>query len=130
MLIDHDQYFYKLIMLFIESNASGNLTTGVTAMLITAPGGEFLGIRVEWSIKPEYLCCQFTTLRVELNDNEHGKDISGSERVKDFSSDLLDCNRQYTPRVIAVVSGISKSDYGAPLFYRSKIKSQQLLYIL
>ena len=92
-------------------------------MLITAPDKELLGIRVEWSIKPEYLGCQYTTLRVELNYGEHGKDISGSERVKDFSSDLLGYNRQYTPRVRAVVSQISRSDYhGAPLFYRGEIK--------
>ena len=49
-------------------------------MLITALDGELLGIRVEWSIKPEYLGCQFTTLRVELNNDEVGKDTT-PERV-------------------------------------------------
>ena len=72
-----------------------------------------------------YLGCQFTTLRVELKYGEHGKDISGSEKVKDFSSDLLGCNRQYTPRVRAVISQISRSDYGALLYYRGEIKLQQ-----
>ena len=45
-------------------------------MLITASDGELLGIRVIWRIKSEYLGCQFTTLRVELNNSEAGKDIS------------------------------------------------------
>ena len=74
--------------------ASDNLTDGVTAMLFTASDGE-LGIRVMWSVKPEYQDCQFTTLRVELNDNEIGKDISVYETFKDFS-EALDYNRHYT----------------------------------
>ena len=94
-------------------------------MLITAPDGELLGIRVEWSIKPEYLGCRFETLRVELNDNEVGKNISINEGFKDFSgADHLDCNRQYKPRVRAGILRISPRDYGAPLFYRGKINSQ------
>ena len=94
-------------------------------MLITAPGGEFLGIRVEWSIKPEYLGCRFTTLRVELNNNEVGKDISVNEGFTDFSSaNHLDCNRQYRPRVKAAILRISRIDYGALLFYSGKINSQ------
>ena len=98
--------------------ASDNLTNGVTAMLFTASDGE-LGIRVMWSIKPEYLNCQFTTLRVELNDNEISKDISVHETFKDFS-EALDCNRHYTPKVTASFSGFSKSDSGAMLLYGSK----------
>ena len=47
-------------------DASANLSDGVTAMVITAPDGELLGIRVMWRIKSEYLGCHFTTLRVEL----------------------------------------------------------------
>ena len=98
-------------------------------MLITAPDGELLGIRVEWSIKPEYLHCRFTTLRVELNNGEVGKDINVNDMFKNFSSvDHLVCNRQYTPRVIAVFLGMSRSDYGAPpLYYRGKIDSQNLI---
>ena len=48
---------------------SANLTNGVTAMVITAPDGELLGIRVMWRIKSEYLGCHFTTLRAELQYN-------------------------------------------------------------
>ena len=97
-------------------------------MVNTASNGELLGVRVRWSIKSEYLGCQFTTLRVELNNNEVGKDVSVNGTFKDFSEaggDHLDCNRQYRPRVRAVnISNIPKSDYGAPLFYSSKINSQ------
>ena len=93
-------------------------------MLITGSDGEFLGIRVMWSIKPEYLNCQFSILRVELNDNEVGKDISVNEAFKDFSEagDHLDCNRQYTPRVKATSSGVPRDriESGAALFYASK----------
>ena len=98
------------------------MTNGVSATLFTASDGE-LGIRVMWSIKHENLDCQFATLRVELN-NEVGKDISVDETFKDFSEvhDNLDCNRQYTPKVTATFSDFSKSDSGAMLFYRSKIK--------
>ena len=45
-------------------------------MVNTAPDGELLGIRVTWRIKSEYSGCQFTSLRVELNNGEVGKDIS------------------------------------------------------
>ena len=83
----------------------------------TAPGGEFLGIRVEWSIKSEYSHCQFTTSRVELNNNEIGKGIDIGDGVADFSCDHLQCNRKYTPRVKAVFSQAVKMDDGAPLNY-------------
>ena len=97
------------------------MTNGVIAILITTFDGE-LGIRVKWSIKPEHQDCQFTTLRVELNENEISKDISVHETFKDFSEAHgdLDCNRQYTPRVTASFSDFSKSDSGATLFYSSK----------
>ena len=90
-------------------------------MLFNAFDGE-LGIRVMWSIKPEHSDCQFTTLRVELNNNEVGKDISVHETFKDFTEahDDLDCNRHYAPKVTANFSGLSKSDSGAMLLYRSK----------
>ena len=106
---------------------SDNLTDGVTAMLITTSDGE-LGIRVMWSIKPEHHDCQFATLRVELNDNEVGKNISVHETFKDFSeaSDRLGCNREYTPRVRATSSGVprAKTEPGATLFYGSKAHIQ------
>ena len=106
---------------------SDNLTDGVTAMLITTSDGE-LGIRVMWSIKPEHQDCQFATLGVELNDNEVGKNISVHETFQDFSeaSDHLGCNREYTPRVRAVNSGIprARTESGATLFYGSKAHIQ------
>ena len=91
-------------------------------MLFNASDGK-LGIRVRWSIKLEHQDCQFTTLRVELNDNEASKDISVHETFKDFTEahDDLDCNRHYTPKVTASFSILSKSDSGAMLLYRSKI---------
>ena len=79
-----------------------------------------LGIRVMWSIKPEYLGCQFTTLRVELNVAEFVKDINVTDRSADFFSDRLDCNRQYRPRVRAVLSEMIKTDDGTPVFYGGK----------
>ena len=97
-------------------------------MLIKAPGGELLGIRVTWRIKSEYLGCGFTTLRVELYISgpvaEVGKDISVSDRTIDFSSDHFDCNERYTPRVRAVhdssgIFTIPTADNGIPVVYRS-----------
>ena len=64
-----------------------------------------------WSIKPEYLDCRFATLRVsQLNDNEVGKNISFNGIFKDFSEagDTLDCNREYTPRVRAISTGVPR----------------------
>ena len=97
-------------------------------MLIKAPDGKLLGIRVTWTIKSEYLDCQFTALRVELYISgpvaEVGKDISVSNRTADFSSEHFDCNEEYTPRVRAVhdSSGIFTAqitDNGIPVVYRS-----------
>ena len=42
-------------------------------MLIKPIDEELLGIRVTWRIKSEYSGCQFTSLRVELNNDEVGK---------------------------------------------------------
>ena len=73
-----------------------------------------------WSIKPEYLGCQFTSLKVELNTGELGKDINVTDRSADFFSNRLDCNRQYRPRVRAVLSGGFRTDAGSSVFYGGK----------
>ena len=89
------------------------MTNGVTAdLIIGADGVSLLGIRVMWSIKPEYLGCQFTSLKVELNNGEIVKDINVTDRSAEFFSDRLDCNRQYRPRVRAILSGKFKTDDG------------------
>ena len=92
-------------------------------MLNAAPDGELLGIRVTWRIKSEYSGCQFTSLRVELNNNKVGKDISITDGIADFNNEQLDCNRFYTPRVRAthVSPGFTTvTDDGIPVNYRSK----------
>ena len=90
-------------------------------MLLSDPNGALLGIRVRWTINSSYIGCQFSTLRVELNDNEVGKNVSVNETVKDFlAADRLDCNREYRPGVKATTSAASRTDYGAPLFYSGK----------
>ena len=93
-----------------------NLTTGIRVELITVnDGGSLLGIRVLWTIKSEYLNCQFSNLRVELNPGQHSRDITVNDRSADFYN--LTCNEQYTPRVTAVVSGIQIQDIGHRLLY-------------
>ena len=98
------------------------MTNGVTATLFITSDEE-IGIRVMWSIKSEYLGCQFTTLRVELNNV--GKDVSANETFKNFykASDHLDCNSWYTPKVHVRIttSRMSKTEIesGATLFYGS-----------
>ena len=117
------------IDIIINLDVSPNLTNGVTAMVNTASDGELLGIRVTWRIKSEYLGCQFTTLRVELYISgpvaEVGKDISVSDRTVDFSSDHLDCNERYTPRVRAVLvsssSTVTLTDNGVQVIYRGNL---------
>ena len=83
-----------------------------------------------WAIKPEHLNCQFATLRVEPNYNV-GKNISVHETFKGFSeaSDHLDCNRECTPRVRAISSGIprARTESAATLFYGSKT---QIVYLV
>ena len=99
-------------------------------MVTTAPDGELLGVRVTWRIKSEYLGCRFTTLRVELYISgpvaEVGKNISVSDRTVDFSSDHLDCNEQYTPRVRAVhvlsTSTTTVTDNGVQVVYRGNLR--------
>ena len=96
-------------------------------MIISADGVSLLGIRVMWSIKPEYLGCQFTILRVELNTGELGKDINVTDRSADFFSNRLDCNKQYRPRVRADLSGF-KADNGSMVFYGGKMRSMAHAY--
>lgn len=66
------------------------------------------GIRVPWTIKPEYLNCQYSTLGDELNSGEVGKDITVSDNSVEFLS--LDCNGQYIPRVRAIISHFTMED--------------------
>ena len=79
-----------------------------------------------WTIKSEYLNCQFSSLKVELNSGERRRDIT----VNDSSADLynLDCNRQYTPRVRGATGGISSSDNGNMVFFGSKLTSSNLIF--
>ena len=125
----HVLYYVPYTDIIINLDISANLTNEVTAMVNTAPGGELLGIRVTWRIKSEYLGCRFTTLRVELYISgpvaEVGKDISVSDRTVDFSSDHLDCNERYTPRVRAVLvsssSTVTLTDNGVQVIYRGNL---------
>ena len=93
------------------------LTNGVSAELINATDGvTLLGIRVLWTIKHQYLNCQYSSLRVELNPGELGKDITVSNNSAECLN--LDCNRQYKPRVRAIkVFYFDISHYGSQLFY-------------
>ena len=85
-----------------------------------------LGIRVNWTIKSEYLNCQFSSLRVELNSGERTKDITVNDTSADFYN--LDCNRQYTPKVRGTSGGISSSDIGNMVFFGSKLTSSNLVF--
>ena len=122
------------IIIIINLDISANLTNGVTAVVNTAPDGELLGIRVTWRIKSEYLGCRFTTLRVELSSSgpeaEVGKNINISDRTVDFSSDQLDCNEEYTPRVRAVhvssTSTTTVTDNGVQVIYRGNLSIHTL----
>ena len=106
--------------------ASGDFTHGTSAELITANDGvSLLGIRVLWTIKSEYLNCQFTFLRVELNSGEHGRDITVNDSSADFSN--LNCNRQYIPKVRGASGGISSSGIGNIVFFGSKLTSSDIL---
>ena len=106
---------------------SGDLTNGVSAELITANDGvSLLGIRVLWTIKSEYLDCQFTSLTVELNSGERGKDITVNDSSADFN--YLDCNTEYIPKVRGFSGGIGSSDIGNSVFFGSKLTSFNLIF--
>ena len=93
-----------------------DLTNRVLAQLITADDGvSLLGIRVLWTIKSEYLNCQLSNLRVQLNQGQHSTDITVNNTSADFYN--LDCNEQYTPRVTAIVSATEIQNIGDRLFY-------------
>ena len=93
-----------------------DLTNGVSAELITANDGvSLLGIRMFWTIKSEYLNCQLSNLRVQINQGQHSKDITVNNRSADFYN--RDCNEQYTPRVTAIVSATEIQNIGDRLFY-------------
>ena len=92
-------------------------------MLNTASDRELLSIRVTWRIKSEYSGCQFTFLRVELNNDEVGKNINVTDGVAYFNNEQLECNRLYIPRVRATyISSVftTITDNGIPVHYRSK----------
>ena len=93
-------------------------------MLIKALDEELIGIRVTWSIKTAYSGCVFTLLRVELNNDEVGKDINDiTDGVANFNHEQLDCNRFYTPRVRAThvsPAFTTITDNGIPVHYSSK----------
>ena len=94
------------------------LTTGVRAQLITGDDGvSLLGIRVLWRIKSEYLNCQLSNLRIELNPGQHRRDITVSDSIADFYN--LTCNQLYTPKMTATVIGIQIQDIGNMLLYGS-----------
>lgn len=95
------------------------LTNGVRGELITTNNGvSLLGIRVSWTIKSEYLNCQFSRLEVWLNRGQHV--IKRAITVNDTSANFfnLDCNQQYTPRVTANVLGFQIQDTGDSIIYR------------
>ena len=105
-----------LILVQMPMNYSDKSTNGVSAELITAADGVSLrGIRVLWTIRSQYLNCQFSSLRVELNSGELGRDIT----VNDSSAEFLNlrCNRQYRPRVRAVLMYTATEDDGDQLFF-------------
>ena len=72
-----------------------------------------LGVRVLWRIKSEYLNCQFTSLRVQLNSIQQ-TDVTINDSSADFYN--LDCNTWYIPRVRGV-SAAAYTDVGDRLFY-------------
>ena len=137
----HHHYTYALIII-VACNSyysvyddimidGDNLTNGVQAELITANDGvSLLGIKVLWTIKSEYLNCQFSNLRVELNynSNQHSRDITVIDSSADFYN--LVCNEQYTPRVTAVVSAIEIQDIGDSLFYRGMTFNRVVIFII
>ena len=102
-------------------------------MLITDPDGELLGIRVEWRIKTQYLGCQLISLRVELNSGQVGRNISVDDRTADFNNEQLDCNTQYTPRLIAVIthleSNILTTESGDPIHSFVEVRKAKHAYL-
>ena len=114
-------------MLFTVYTApSGDLTNGVRAELITANDGvSLLGIRVNWTIKSEYLDCQFSSLRVKLNSGERTIDITVNDSSADFYN--LICNKEYTPKVRGIKGGVSGSDIGNLVVFGSKLTSCDFL---
>ena len=85
-----------------------------------------LGIRVLWTIKSEYLNCQFSSLSVELNSGERRRDITVNDSSADFYNPV--CNRQYAPRVRGIIGGIVSSDIGNNMgFFGSKLTSSDVL---
>ena len=76
-----------------------------------------------WTIKSEYLICQFSSLRVELNPGGHRRYITVDNSSADFYN--LDCNTEYTPSISAsvLVSGIRTREDGDSLFFGGNTNS-------
>ena len=74
-----------------------------------------LGIRVLWTIKSEYLNCQFSSLRVQLNPRGPSRDITVNDSLADFYN--INCNTEYTPNVRVIAFGFAVQDFGDSLFF-------------
>ena len=97
---------------FLPDELQKNYAT-VSAELITADDGvTLLGIRVNWTINSTYSVCNISSLKVELNSGESTrklKNITVNESGSSLDFINLDCNTQYTPRLISNIS-LTSSD--------------------
>lgn len=109
-------------------HAERRLTTGVNAQLVTDTDGvTLIGIRVFWTVKPQYITCQYRNLRTHLftSPNVHGIYsmilAHGTSSHVYNDGDLL-CNEHYQTRITYSLGniGVSDQNHQLRLFYGSR----------
>ena len=108
--------------------AERRLTTGVNAQLVTDTDGvTLIGIRVFWTVKPQYITCQYRNLRTHLFTSPNVHELYSMILAHGTSShvyndgDLL-CNEHYQTRITYSLGNIGVSDQNQQLrlFYGSR----------
>ena len=126
------KFVYNIIEIYIciryiLYHAEG-LTTGVNAQLVTDTDGvTLIGIRVLWTVKSQYISCQYRYLRAHLftDPNVHRlKSIilaHGTSSHVFNNGDLL-CNEHYRTRITYSlgITGVGDQNFQLRLFYGSR----------
>ena len=104
------------------------LTTGVNAELVTDSDGVTLtGIRVFWTVKPQYATCQYRYLRAHLftDPNVHrlpSMILAHGTSSHIFNNGDLLCNEHYETRITYSLGnvGVGDQNFQLRLFYGGK----------
>lgn len=87
-----------------------------------------LGIRVYWTVKPEYQNCQYNYLRAHIYTDPHVHRLKSKILARGTTSHVFDnhdvlCNQHYIAQITYSIGtlGVGDANYQLRLFYGSKL---------